>query len=109
MVNEVSVIARFLSTGLAYSGIGYLYGKGRDLWRKAFRITDKTREKIQTLNDVDYTAVFNLAIFIQRFNRVKKIRENSKISIQTIFILLLFCPLFPIPQDTPLLLQLFAV
>src|SRR3989338_3451481 len=62
MSNEVSLNARFLSTGLAYSGIGYLYGKGRDLWRKTFRITDKTLERMQTLNDVAYTAVFNLAI-----------------------------------------------
>jgi len=62
MSNDVSINARLLAGGLSYSGMGYAYGKGRDLWRKGFGITDKTKESIQTVNDLLYTASFNLAI-----------------------------------------------
>lgn len=62
MSDTTSINARLLATGIAYAGMGYLFGKGRDLSRKFFKITDQTKEKIQHIHDIAYTAAFNLAI-----------------------------------------------
>lgn len=62
MSDATSMNARMLATGIAYIGVGYLFGKGRDLSRKLFKITDQTKERIQHIHDIGYTAAFNLAI-----------------------------------------------
>lgn len=58
--DATSINARLLSAGLFYGGLGYLFAKGRDLSRKIFRITDKTKEKIQYVHDAAYAGVFTL-------------------------------------------------
>lgn len=55
-----SMNARILATGIAYAGVGSLLSKGRDLSRKLFKITDQTKERIQCIHDIGYTAAFNL-------------------------------------------------
>jgi len=61
MSDEVSLNARLFAAGLTYfGGMGYFYGKGRDLYRKALHITDKTKERKQTIHDAIYTGLFNL-------------------------------------------------
>jgi len=62
MSDEVSINARLLGAGLAYSGVGWIYGKGRDLWRKGSGITAESSEKKQTMQDLVYTATFNLLV-----------------------------------------------
>lgn len=62
MSDATSMNARMLAAGIAYAGVGYLFGKGRDLSRKVFKITDQTKERTQHIHDVGYTAAFNLAI-----------------------------------------------
>jgi len=63
MSDEISMNARLFATGLTYlGGMGIAYSKGRDFYRKNFKITDKTRERVQSLNDAAYTGLFNLAV-----------------------------------------------
>ncbi len=62
MSDATSTNARMLAAGIAYAGVGYLFGKGRDLSRKLFKITDLTKERVQHIHDVVYTAAFNLSI-----------------------------------------------
>jgi hypothetical protein len=45
---------------LVFGGLGLVYGKGRDLWRRVRNITDKSSEKVQQINDAVYTGLFNL-------------------------------------------------
>jgi len=59
MTNTVSLNTRVAAAGLAYLILGYVYGKGRDLWRGHFGITQESEEKIQKKNDRLYTAAFN--------------------------------------------------
>ena len=58
--NELSQKGRCLGIGLTYAGLGYLIGKGRDLSKKAFGITDETTENIQKIHDMLYMAVANM-------------------------------------------------
>lgn len=62
MSNAISINARSFATGLTYLGMGTVFSKGRDFSRKAFHITDKTSEMIQSAHDIAYTAAFNLAV-----------------------------------------------
>ena len=62
MSNATSINARILAAGIFYAGAGYLFGKGRDLSRKLFKITDQTKERMQQIHDIGYTAAFNFAI-----------------------------------------------
>lgn len=63
MSDETSMNARLFAVGLTYlGGMGIAYSKGRDFYRKAVHITDKTKERIQSLNDATYTALFNLVV-----------------------------------------------
>ncbi|MFH0870346.1 MAG: hypothetical protein V1866_04800 [archaeon] len=54
--------SRLLAVGLGYAGFGYVFGKGRDLWRKHFSITDLTEEKKQKRYDRLYCSAYNAAI-----------------------------------------------
>lgn len=60
MSDATSINARLLAVGINYAGLGYLFSKGRDLSKKLFKITDKTKEKIQTIHDIAYSGAFNL-------------------------------------------------
>jgi|SRR3989338_170065 len=62
MSSEISMNTRLIVAGSTYAGLGYLYGKGRDISRKMFNVTDKTSERFQQLHDVLYTGAFNLAV-----------------------------------------------
>ena len=60
--DDVSLNARFIAAGTIYGGVGWIYGKCRDLWRKGFHINNETKEKVQQLHDFVYTGVFNLGL-----------------------------------------------
>lgn len=60
MSYDNSLNSRILSAYLTVGGLGLLYGKGRDLWRRVRKITDKSTEKVQQVNDIIYTGIFNL-------------------------------------------------
>ena len=60
MTNDISIRARFFAAGLVYAGIGSLLARGRDGWRKLFKVTQKSKEKVQYVCDAVYGAVFNL-------------------------------------------------
>ena len=62
MSDETSIKARILGTLLTYVGMGSAISKGSDFSRKLFKITDKTKEKIQFIHDATYLAAFNAAI-----------------------------------------------
>ncbi len=62
MANPVSLNARLLAVGLAFGGLGYVYGKGRDLTRKTFKITDKSKESVQQFCDAGYALAFNVLL-----------------------------------------------
>ncbi len=59
---DVSIRARLLATGLSYLGLGYIFAKGREFSKEIFKITQKTKEKIQHFHDMTYTTAFNLAL-----------------------------------------------
>ena len=60
MSDKVSLNARLFAAMLVYSGIGFVFGKGRDISRNFFKIDGTTSEKIQNLHDTLYTGAFNL-------------------------------------------------
>ncbi|HLC57757.1 MAG TPA: L-alanine exporter AlaE [Candidatus Nanoarchaeia archaeon] len=62
MSNEVSINSRICVVGLTYLGMGWTYGKGRDIWRRAFNITHESREEIQNLHDAAYAVVCSLLV-----------------------------------------------
>ncbi|KKR01798.1 MAG: hypothetical protein UT26_C0032G0007 [Microgenomates group bacterium GW2011_GWC1_39_12] len=62
MSPEVSMNTRMIAAGSAYAGLGYIYGKGRDISRRLFRVTDKTSERYQHLHDSLYSGAFNLVL-----------------------------------------------
>ena len=60
MSDDISINARLIAAGLAYAGVGTALAKGRDLWRKVFKVSDTTKERVQMLHDTAYLAAFNL-------------------------------------------------
>lgn len=59
---EASLNSRIICTAMTFAGVGWAYGKGRDLWRKRFQITDRTRELVQTLHDGLYASAINIGL-----------------------------------------------
>jgi hypothetical protein len=59
---DVSQNARLISVGVMYCGLGFMYGKGRDLWRNVFRINSKTKERTQLIHDLAYTGIYSLIL-----------------------------------------------
>lgn len=59
MTDAVSLNARLIVLGAGYCGAAWVYGQGRSMWRKAFKITDQTREAKQHLHDAMYAVSFN--------------------------------------------------
>ena len=62
MSDDVSINARLIAVGLTYAGMGSVVSKGRDLYRKCFGITDRTKERVQQINDAIYLATLNSAL-----------------------------------------------
>lgn len=62
MTNENSINAKFGVAGITYLGAGWLYGRLRQVSRKAFGITDKTKERTQWLHDWIYTTAFSSGV-----------------------------------------------
>ncbi|MCK5624275.1 L-alanine exporter AlaE [Candidatus Pacearchaeota archaeon] len=62
MSDEMSINARVVGTIVACGGLGYVFGKGRDLSKKLFKITNKTKEVVQHAHDIGYAFALNLAI-----------------------------------------------
>ncbi len=62
MSNQVSINSRLMATVISYAGMGLAFARGRDLSRKIFKITSKTKEKTQVIHDMAYTSAFNLAV-----------------------------------------------
>ncbi len=60
MSNDVSINAKLIVAGLTYAGLGTALAKGRDWWRKTFKVGDTTTEIVQLLHDTAYMASFNL-------------------------------------------------
>ena len=58
MTDAVSLNARLIVLGAGYCGAAWVYGQGRSMWRKAFKITDQTREAKQHLHDAMYAVSF---------------------------------------------------
>lgn len=77
MSDGASLNARIIGTLFFYGGMGLAYGKGRDAWRKLFKITDKTKEKVQYAHDIAYTSAFNIAVgpVIYLISGVRNIEE----------------------------------
>ncbi len=59
MTDEVSIKSRLIISGATYAGLGYVYGKFRDISRNYFNITDKSKERTQSIHDGVYLAVLN--------------------------------------------------
>lgn len=63
MTDAVSIKARLIASGLSYfAGMGWMFGKGRDLSRKFLKISDRSSEKSQSLHDALFTGTFNLLV-----------------------------------------------
>ena len=80
MPNAISIRARFFAAGLVYAGIGSLLARGRDGWRKLFKVTQKSKEKVQYVCDAVYGAVFNLG-FQPVFYYIAGSRDIKQIAI----------------------------
>ena len=83
MTNDISIRARFFAAGLVYAGIGSLLARGRDGWRKLFKVTQKSKEKVQYVCDAVYGAVFNLG-FQPVFYYIAGSRDITQIATLTV-------------------------
>lgn len=101
MSNASSVNARLLAGLIAYAVIGYLFGKGRDISRKYFNIHDKTKESIQTLHDVAYTAGFNFLISPPMY-AISQTLANEELDIKKIAIGTLLAGIFGAINGSPM-------
>ncbi|MEM4331354.1 MAG: L-alanine exporter AlaE, partial [Candidatus Anstonellales archaeon] len=57
---KTSLNSRILGTFITFIGFGTIFSKGRDMWRKIFRVNQKTNEKIQAFHDFIYAGILNL-------------------------------------------------
>jgi len=62
MSDQVSLDARYLATAITFAGSGWAYNKGRNLWRKRFDITQKSREWAQQKHDMIYGGLYSAAL-----------------------------------------------
>ncbi|MFA6089247.1 MAG: hypothetical protein WC755_05255 [Candidatus Woesearchaeota archaeon] len=77
MSNDVSQNARLIVATGTIAGFGWLYGKGRDVWKDKFHITHDTKEKIKSYHDLAYAFTFNLLVspFIYYFSGSDNIKQ----------------------------------
>jgi len=83
MSDEVSMNARLIAVGLYYGGLGSIVSRGRDLWRKGFKITDTAKERIQFIHDAAYLTAFN-SVFNPVFYYASGSRDLKEIAIATV-------------------------
>ena len=83
MSDEISIKARLIATTLTYAGFGSVVSRLRDLWRKGFKITDATKERIQFIHDTVYLTAFN-SVFSPIFYYVSGSRDLKEITIATV-------------------------
>lgn len=62
IADDISINTRILGGVLTYGGLGWAIGKGRDLSKKMFKITDKTKERYQQIHDSLYLATINIPL-----------------------------------------------
>lgn len=84
MSDDVSRNTKIYGALLAYGGLGTVISKGRDFFRKAFNITQRTPEKIQRRYDSAYFAAINLPICSGLYISAGE-TDISKIAIGTLF------------------------
>ena len=77
MSYDASLNARLFVTAGTFAGAGWLYGKGRDVWRKTFQVTDQTKERIQQIHDGVYAATFSTLTmpFVYLLSGAKDLKE----------------------------------
>ena len=62
MTNESSINAKFGVALITYCGIGWGYRNLREVSKKLFGITEKTKEKVQWLHDWIYTTLYSSGV-----------------------------------------------
>jgi len=83
MSDEVSINARIFASVIGYLGVGSLLAKGRDLSRRIFGVTEKSKEKVQQFHDGTYLAGFN-AVFAPIMYTYSGETDLKKIAIGTL-------------------------
>jgi len=58
---KTSLESRIKVSLLAYTGLGFLYVKGRDFSKKVFKVNEKSSEKTHALHDSLYNVTFNVS------------------------------------------------
>jgi len=81
--NEVSLHAKLYTALLTYCGLGWAVGKGRELSRKLFNITEETKEKFQQIHDSLYLAAVNIPVGIGLYTMAGE-TDPKKIAIGTL-------------------------
>lgn len=59
---DVSLETRLKMTQLSYLGLGWAYGKGRDLSKKALKVTEQSKAWQKISLDIGYNVTFNAVI-----------------------------------------------
>jgi hypothetical protein len=80
---EICLNSRVLAAATVYCGIGQLYKKGRDGWRKTFNVTADSKEFVQDLHDRGYGLAFNAA-FAPSFYFVAGSRNIKEIALASV-------------------------
>lgn len=62
MTDEGSINARIGATTMFYSGLGFLFSKGRDFSKKRFNISDESSERVKSLHDSLYGIAFGFGV-----------------------------------------------
>lgn len=83
MSDDMSLNARLLAMGLAFSGMASAYSRGRDFSKKLFKITDQTKEKIQGAHDIAYNILCNL-VFAPPIYAISQILAGEDLDITKI-------------------------
>ena len=61
MSNEISQNSRLMGFVLGFAGLSEVYKRGRELFKKVLRISDKTSELAHIIYDASYCGLFSLA------------------------------------------------
>lgn len=62
MSDEVSINARIFASIIGYLGLGSLISRGRDFYRKVFKVKDTISERVQWVHDTVYLTAVNFLI-----------------------------------------------
>ncbi len=62
MSDEHAIKTRLIAAGICFGGIGGLLGYGRDLSKRALKITTETEERYQQLHDMTFMAASSLVL-----------------------------------------------